>query len=188
MMNTIDVVFEVSIITPRRVSSERHVRQALQTTATSSPATASDASAIPNASRASRMFFTLRSNTDSTAMIPAVDTAASIAGVVGAGPPLVEPVAGHDHCAHRADRPGLVDGGDPEHDGAEHREDEGERRRERQQNPKREAPVVAAREAHRRRGARPQKGRDQDVGHVEADQHQPRQEGPHEHVARARGG
>ena len=80
MMNTIEVVFAVSIITPRRVSSMRQARQALHATPTSSPATATPASAMPSASRSSRMFLMLRSKTDSTAMMPAVDSAARIAG------------------------------------------------------------------------------------------------------------
>ena len=61
MMNTMDVVLAVSIITPLRVSSIRYARHRLHRIATRSPAVPIEASAIPWTSSGPVMFLTLMS-------------------------------------------------------------------------------------------------------------------------------
>ena len=80
MMKTMEVVFAVSSITPRSVSSSLRVRQPDHTMETRKPKTAMAAKAMPRASRLPSMFLMFRSKNCSSTMMAVTDTTARMAG------------------------------------------------------------------------------------------------------------
>ena len=95
----------------------------------------------------------------------------------------MQAVAAHDERTARTDRTGLVDRRDAGDDRPQNKENEDQRRKQRQHHLEPESGVEFSVIVYRRRRFRPDRGKDQDVDHVEADKHQPRHYGAQEHFA-----
>ena len=105
--------------------------------------------------------------------------------VIGVPVAVAKAITAHDQRPRRTDGAGLVDRRDTGDDGTKNQEDQSQRRHQRDEHLDHERAVECALAVHGRRHFRFEKGQNQDIAHIQADQNQARHKGAQEHFTGA---